>query len=180
MISGRTRIAGVIGDPVRHSLSPTIHNAAFAASGLDWVFLAFTVPEGAAGLAVGGMRALGIEGLSVTMPHKGAVIDALDELDEDAAALGAVNCISLGGHGLVGSNTDGAGFLDALRVDEGFDPSGRRCLVVGAGGRGTGSCPGSGAGGRDPGPGSQPVTRPCRAGRRAGRSCGPARLDRCR
>ncbi len=136
MISGRTRVAGVIGDPVRHSLSPAIHNAAFAASGLDWAFLAFTVPQGAAGLAVGGMRALGIEGLSVTMPHKAAVIEALDELDDDARALGAVNCISRGGHGLMGANTDGAGFLDAVRVDEGFDPSGRRCLVVGAGGAG--------------------------------------------
>ena len=136
VISGRTRIAGVIGDPVDHSLSPAIHNAAFAACDLDWAYLAFPVPEGAAGLAVGGMRSLGIEGLSVTMPHKAAVIGALDRLEDDAAALGAVNCIARDSSGLVGANTDGAGFLDALRLDEGFDPAGRRCLVVGAGGAG--------------------------------------------
>jgi shikimate dehydrogenase len=135
-ISGATRVTGVIGDPVRHSLSPTIHNAAFAALGLDWAYLAFEVPEGAAGLAVGGMRALGIEGLSVTMPHKAAVIPALDALSAEAEALGSVNCISRDGPGLLGDSTDGPGFLDALRIDEGVEPAGLRCVVVGAGGAG--------------------------------------------
>jgi shikimate dehydrogenase len=135
-ISGATRVAGVMGDPVRHSLSPTIHNAAFAALGLDWAYLAFEVPEGAAGLAVGGMRALGIEGLSVTMPHKAAVIPALDALSAEAEALGSVNCISRDGPGLLGDSTDGPGFLDALRIDEGVEPAGLRCVVVGAGGAG--------------------------------------------
>jgi shikimate dehydrogenase len=135
-ISGATRVAGVIGDPVRHSLSPAIHNAAFAALGLDWAYLAFEVPEGAAGLAVGGMRALGIEGLSVTMPHKAAVIPALDALSAEAEALGSVNCISRDGPGLLGDSTDGPGFLDALRIDEGVEPAGLRCVVVGAGGAG--------------------------------------------
>ncbi|MGH9275721.1 MAG: shikimate dehydrogenase, partial [Acidimicrobiales bacterium] len=69
MISGATRSAGVIGLPIRHSLSPAIFNAAFAASGLDWAYLAFEVPEGAAGLAMAGVRSLGLEGVSVTMPH---------------------------------------------------------------------------------------------------------------
>ena len=78
MITGHTRTAGVIGTPIRHSLSPAIFNAAFGAAGLDWIYLAFDVPEGAAGLALGGMRALGIDGLSVTMPHKGAVLEGLD------------------------------------------------------------------------------------------------------
>jgi shikimate dehydrogenase len=126
----------VIGWPARHSLSPVIHNAALGACGLDWVYVAFEVPEGAAGLAVGGMRSLGIEGLSVTMPHKAAVIGALDVLTPDAEALGAVNCISRDGPGLLGDNTDGIGFLDALRIDEGVDPAGMRCVVVGAGGAG--------------------------------------------
>jgi shikimate dehydrogenase len=134
VISGTTRGAGVIGQPVRHSLSPTVFNAAFAASGLDWAYLAFEVPEGAAGLAMAGMRALGLEGLSVTMPHKSAVMDALDELSADAAELGAVNCVVRRGSTLVGHNTDGPGFLDALRVDEGIDVAGRRFAVVGAGG----------------------------------------------
>jgi shikimate dehydrogenase len=136
VITGHTRAAGVIGTPIRHSLSPAIFNAAFAAAGLDWTYLAFDVPEGAAGLALAGMRALGLEGLSVTMPHKSAVLDGLDELSPDAAALGAVNCISRRGALLRGENTDGPGFLDALRVDEGIDVAGLRCVVVGAGGAG--------------------------------------------
>jgi shikimate dehydrogenase len=134
MITGNTRSAGVIGLPIRHSLSPAIFNAAFAASGLDWAYLAFEVPEGAAGLAMAGVRALGLEGVSVTMPHKAAVLDALDGLSEDAAALGAVNCVVRRGAELVGHNTDGPGLLDALRLDEGIEPEGRRFAVVGAGG----------------------------------------------
>ncbi len=136
MITGSTRAAGVIGLPIRHSLSPALFNAAFTASGLDWAYLAFEVPEGAAGLAMAGMRALGLEGLSVTMPHKAAVIDALDDLTDDAAALGAVNCVARQGVRLVGHNTDGVGLLDALRLDEGIDVDGRRFAVLGAGGAG--------------------------------------------
>jgi shikimate dehydrogenase len=136
VLTGHTRAAGVIGSPIRHSLSPVIFNAAFGAAGLDWAYLAFDVPEGAAGLAMGGMRALGLEGLSVTMPHKAAVIDALDGLSDDAEALGAVNCITRRGALLHGDNTDGPGFIDALQIDEGIAVSGSRCAVVGAGGAG--------------------------------------------
>lgn len=136
MISATTRAAGVIGQPIRHSLSPAIFNAAFEASGLDWAYLAFEVPEGAAGLAMGGMRSLGLDGLSVTMPHKAAVIDGLDDLTEDAAALGAVNCIARVGTRLVGHNTDGAGFVDSLLIDEGIEVEGLRVAVLGAGGAG--------------------------------------------
>ncbi len=134
MPTGATRSAGVIGLPVRHSLSPVIFNAAFAAAGLDWAYLAFEVPDGAAGLAMAGVRALGLEGVSVTMPHKAAVLPALDELTDDAEALGAVNCVTRRGTTLVGHNTDGSGFVDALRIDEGIDPTGRTFAVVGAGG----------------------------------------------
>lgn len=136
MITAATRSVGVIGDPIRHSLSPTIFNAAFAACGLDWAYLAFEVPEGAAGLAMAGVRALGLEGVSVTMPHKAAVLDALDELSDDAAALGAVNCVVRRGSTLVGHNTDGAGLVDALTIDEGLELRDRRFAVVGAGGAG--------------------------------------------
>lgn len=132
--TAHTKVAYVIGDPIRHSLSPTIHNAAFAALGLDWVFLAAEVPAGHGAAAVEGMRTLGIGGMSVTMPHKAEVIDALDRVTPVAATLGAVNSVSWEGAALVGDNTDGGGLLDALRHDEGFDPAGRRCLVVGAGG----------------------------------------------
>jgi shikimate dehydrogenase len=127
-------VAGVIGDPVRHSLSPVLHNAAFEALGLDWVYLAFEVPAGEAKAAVEGMRALGIDGLSVTMPHKTDVAAAVDRLSPTAQRLGAVNTVVRHGGVLVGESTDGAGFVDALRSDEGFDPAGRRCLVFGAGG----------------------------------------------
>ena len=112
-----------------------MHNAAFRSSGLDWAFLAFEVAAGEAPAAVSGARALGIEGLAVTMPHKAAVVTAVDRLSPVAEALGAVNTVvRLPGGLLAGDNTDGAGFLEALRGDEGFDPAGRRCLVVGAGG----------------------------------------------
>ena len=129
-------MAGVIGSPIRHSLSPVLHNAAFRALDLDWVFLAFEVQEGEAAAAVEGARALGIEGLSVTMPHKADVIAAIDKLSPTAEKLGAVNTITRQGSVLLGESTDGAGFLDALRQDEGFDPAGRRCVVFGAGGAG--------------------------------------------
>ena len=142
MITGHTRAAGVIGTPIRHSLSPAIFNAAFAAAGLDWAYLAFDVPEGAAGLALGGMRALGLDGLSVTMPHKAAVLDGLDELSPDAEALGAVNCISRRGALLRGDNTDGPGLIDSLRVDDGIDVDGLRVRGGRRRGRRAGRSPG--------------------------------------
>jgi shikimate dehydrogenase len=127
-------VAAVIGDPVAHSLSPTIHNAAFAATGLDWIFVALPVPAGATDIALAGARALGIAGLSVTTPHKDAAGTAVDRCDGDAARLDAVNCVVREGSLLVGHNTDGPGFVDSLRDDEGLDPAGHRALVLGAGG----------------------------------------------
>ena len=124
----------MIGDPVRHSLSPVIHNAAFAEAGLDWAFVAFEVVAGDAPAAITGAKALGIDGLSVTMPHKATVIEALDRLTPTAERLGAVNAIVREGIELVGHSTDGAGLVDALAYDEGFSPEGRACVVVGAGG----------------------------------------------
>ena len=127
----------MIGSPVRHSLSPAIHNAAFRSLGLDWAYLAFEVPPAAVGGALAGVRALGLEGLSVTMPHKETVAAGVDRLSPVAEALGAVNTVvRRSGAVLVGENTDGLGFVDALRSDHGLDPAGRRCLVVGAGGAG--------------------------------------------
>jgi len=133
-LTGATRLAGVIGDPVRHSLSPILHNAAFRACGLDWAYLAFEVAAGSGGAAVAAMRTLDLGGLSVTMPHKGDVAAAVDRLSPVARRLGAVNCVHWEGDDLVGENTDGAGFLRSLAEDAGFEPKGRRCLVVGAGG----------------------------------------------
>jgi shikimate dehydrogenase len=131
--TGATRLAAVIGSPVRHSLSPVLHNAAFAATGLDWVYVALDVREGTVPDALAGVRALGIGGLSVTMPHKEAVAAACDRLSDDAAVLGAVNCVVLDDGELVGHNTDGPGFVAALAAD-GVTVASRRCVVLGAGG----------------------------------------------
>ena len=131
---GATRLAAVIGSPVRHSRSPAILNAAFRAAGIHWAFLAFEVVEAEAAAAVGAMRSLGLGGLSVTMPLKEAVIPALDGLSEDAAALRAVNCVAWDGDRLVGHNTDGAGLVRSLSVDHGIEVAGRSCVVLGAGG----------------------------------------------
>lgn len=132
-VSGTTRVGAVIGDPVAHSLSPIIHNAAFAATGFDGVFVALPVRPAELGAAIAGVRALDLLGLSVTMPHKEAVISHLDDVGHDAAALHAVNCVVRSGDRLVGTNTDGAGFVDALSAAS-VDLSGSRVLVLGAGG----------------------------------------------
>ncbi len=132
-VTGSTRLAAVIGDPIAHSRSPVLFNAAFAATGLDWVYVALRVPTGAGADAARSMRTLGISGMSVTMPHKEDVIGALDELTDTARALGAVNFIANRDGHLVGHNTDGAGFIASLaEVD--FDPSGSSVVVLGAGG----------------------------------------------
>ena len=135
MISGATRLAAVIGDPVEHSLSPAVHNAAFESLGIDCVFLAFKVGSAELAPALSGLRAIRVEGLSVTMPHKAAVVPLLDRLTADAQTIGAVNCVTREGLDLVGHNTDGDGLVDALR-EAAFEPAGKRCLVLGAGGAG--------------------------------------------
>ena len=133
MISATTKVAAVIGDPIEHSRSPAIHNAAFEASGLDWVYVALRVASADLADAVAGFRAMGIAGLSVTTPHKTSIVSLLDRSSPSAETLGAVNCVTRDGEDLVGHNTDGDGLVDAL-LETGFDPRGRRCLVLGAGG----------------------------------------------
>lgn len=124
----------MIGHPVRHSLSPVIQNAAFAAAELDWVFVALDVAPGRGASAVEAMRAVGIDGLSVTMPHKADVAGAVDLLAPGAAALGVVNCVQRAGDRLIGHNTDGDGFVSALLAETGKEPTGLSCLVIGGGG----------------------------------------------
>ena len=104
--TGATRLAAVIGDPVRHSLSPTLMNAAFAAAGLDWTYVALEVAQSHLPDALVGVRALGISGLSVTMPHKESAAACVDLLSPTAERLGAVNCIVNDGGVLTGHNTD--------------------------------------------------------------------------
>jgi shikimate dehydrogenase len=130
-----TRVAAVIGQPVRHSRSPAIHNAAFAAAGLDWTYMAFEVAVGDAAEALDAMRVLRLGGLSVTMPHKAAVAAAVDEVSDSVAVLGAANCVvPLADGRLRAENTDVNGFLAALKEDAGISPAGRRVVIIGAGG----------------------------------------------
>ena len=130
----RTELVGVIGDPVRHSLSPVLHNAAFAALGLDWAYVAFPVARTDVAVALAGARALGMRGLSVTMPHKEAVARAADQRSRAVERLGAANTVVVRSGIAVAETTDGAGLLDDLRENAGFDATGRTCAVVGAGG----------------------------------------------
>lgn len=134
-LTGATKVAGIIGDPVGHSRSPAIWNAAFAATRVDWVFVAFPVPAGEAATALAGARALGLAAVTVTMPHKAAAAAACDELTDAAARVGAVNAILRQGTRLLGDSTDGPGFVQSL-ADDDVDPRGLRCLVLGAGGAG--------------------------------------------
>ena len=129
-VSGETRLCAVIGDPVRHSLSPRIHNAAYEALGLDRVYVALPVPAGRGAAAVRAMVDLGIDGLNVTMPHKEEAATACDVLSADASALRSVNTVVRRADGaLVGDSTAGEGFLRAL-ADAGCDPTGRRARAV--------------------------------------------------
>jgi len=130
----QTKICGVIGDPIGHSLSPRMQNAAFAALGLDYLYLPFQVPPARLAEAIAGVRGLGLLGLNVTIPHKQAVIKYLDRLSPEAELIGAVNTIHNTGSELIGYNTDGRGFVAALRQEAQVEPDGQRVVVLGAGG----------------------------------------------
>lgn len=132
-ISARTKVVGLLGYPVAHSFSPPMHNAAFKALGLDWVYLAFNVEPRWLPAAVDGIRALGFMGVNVTIPHKEAILSFLDEIDPLAELIGAVNTVVVKEGKLVGYNTDASGFWRSLK-EEGVDPKGRQALILGAGG----------------------------------------------
>ena len=132
-ISGKTQVCAVIGDPIKHSLSPIIQNAAFDYLNLDFVFLAFQVEAADLKKSIDGIRGLGIHGLNVTMPHKSAVIDCLDEVNSTVKFLSSVNTILNRDGILSGYNTDGVGALNALK-ENGVALSGKKVLLLGAGG----------------------------------------------
>lgn len=139
-ISGRTRVAGVIGWPVEHSLSPVLHAAGFASLDIDWTYVAFPTPPDSVQRVVEAARTLGIAGLSVTMPHKTAVVDLCDALTDSARVLQSVNTIEFRSDGRsIGHSTDGDGLVDSLR-HEGVDPTSRDVLVLGFGGAGRAVC----------------------------------------
>lgn len=137
-MDGETQLVGVMGWPIGHSLSPVMHNAAFDVLRMNWRYVPLPVHPSRVGAAIEGLKALGFRGCNVTVPHKEAVVPHIDEISPRVARFGAVNTLILrrdegGGCTIHGENTDVAGFVHALRQG-GFDPHGRRALVVGAGG----------------------------------------------
>lgn len=133
-IFGTTRVLGILGWPVGHSMSPIMQNAALAVLGLDYVYVPFAVPPEGLAAAVIGLKALGVDGFNVTIPHKSAIVPLLTRLSPEAELIGAVNTVKREGNELVGYNTDCSGFIKSLRADLGSDPAGSRVLVLGAGG----------------------------------------------
>jgi len=132
-ISGKTKVCAIIGDPVEHSLSPVIQNAAFKELGLNLIYVAFTVTTRELQTAILGARSLGIRGLNVTMPHKKAVINYLDEVDSTAKSIGAVNTVINNNGRLIGYNTDGNGAIIALQKN-GVYLKEKKLVLLGAGG----------------------------------------------
>lgn len=125
---------GIFGYPIVHSLSPVLHNAAFAKLGLDFVYLSFPVKPEDLEDAVKAIKSLNMVGVNVTIPHKRKVLDYLDEVDHEARMMTSVNTILHQDGRLIGYNTDGEGFLESLRREGEFDPQGKRTFVIGAGG----------------------------------------------
>jgi len=129
-----TSIAAVIGDPVKHSLSPVIHNVGFRSLGIDWVYVACEVKEGEAQSALDAMKTLGLRGLSVTMPHKTAIASLVDAVSAASQALHSVNTVEVAADGsLIGHSTDGDGLVASLK-EQGVSVNGQTILILGAGG----------------------------------------------
>lgn len=133
MITGTTKIVGLLGWPVEHSLSPAMHNATFCALGLDYEYLAFAVSPQELPQALAGAKALGFSGLNVTIPHKVKIIPYLDGIDRSAELVGAVNTVVFEDGRAIGHNTDADGFVNSLRAEK-VAIAGKRAVVLGAGG----------------------------------------------
>jgi shikimate dehydrogenase len=135
-IDGETRVAGVFGDPIEHSASPQMHNAAFEHLGMNWCYLPFAVKPASLEAALRGVRDMNFVGVNLTVPHKIFALNLVDKVDPHAQQLGAVNTVHVVGGKLIGYNTDGYGLVMALREDFGFELKGRRVMILGAGGAG--------------------------------------------
>lgn len=133
-ITGKTKITGILGDPIGHTLSPAMQNAAFMHMGLDWVYAPFHVKPDSLKKAIEGIRALNLAGVNVTVPHKSAVLKYLDEIDGLAKEIGAVNTVVNKNGKLVGENTDIHGYIQSLTEDAGFVVKNRKIIILGAGG----------------------------------------------
>lgn len=133
-VTGKSKIYGVIGKPIAHSLTPVALNAAFESEGVNAINVPFLVDPADLKTVVDGFRAAGIQGFIVTAPHKETILEHLDGLDESARALGAANVIHADGPSLIGYNTDGDGYVRSIRQDSDFEPSGSVAVLIGAGG----------------------------------------------
>ena len=133
-ISGNTKVIAIFGDPISHTMSPAMHNAAFAEMGLDYVYVPFHVKPEELGSAVRGLKALGFAGANITVPHKERVLEFLDEVDPFAGKLDAVNTIVNHDGKLIGYNTDGRGLMESLKEESALDPVGKRAVILGTGG----------------------------------------------
>ncbi|WP_066637661.1 shikimate dehydrogenase [Desulfolucanica intricata] len=133
-ISGSTKLCGIIGNPVEHSLSPVMHNAAFLTAGLNYAYVPYRVSKECLADAVSAVRALNMVGVNITVPHKQAVINYLDEISTEAKLFGAVNTVVNQKGSLIGYNTDGQGFVRSIKEQAEFSPDGKSILILGAGG----------------------------------------------
>lgn len=133
-IDSNTLLFGVIGDPIRHSKSPIMMNRAFRETGINGVYTAFHVTSDRIGDFAAGVRAMGIRGVNVTIPHKLDIMSVLDEIDASAQAIGAVNTIVNDAGRLIGYNTDGIGYVRSLKEEAERELAGKRIVVIGAGG----------------------------------------------
>ena len=138
-ISGNTKLTGLLGSPVAHSISPLMHNESFRVLGLDYVYLCFDVKENCLKTAVEGLKACGIRGFNVTMPNKNRIVSLMDHLSPAASLIGAVNTVINDGGVLTGCNTDGVGFMRSAHA-AGYDIIGQEMTVLGNGGAATAVC----------------------------------------
>lgn len=138
-ITGHTRLTALLGSPVAHSISPLMHNEAFQLFDLDYTYLCFEVNEETLPAAVDGLKACGIRGFNLTMPNKNKIVELLDELSPAARLIGAVNTVVNDDGHLTGYNTDGVGYMQAVK-DAGYDITGKTITIMGAGGAATAIC----------------------------------------
>ena len=138
-ITGHTRLTALLGSPVAHSISPLMHNEAFQLLDLDYTYLCFEVNEETLPAAVDGLKACGIRGFNLTMPNKNKIVELLDELSPAARLIGAVNTVVNDDGHLTGYNTDGVGYMQAVK-DAGYDITGKAITIMGAGGAATAIC----------------------------------------
>ena len=134
LLSGKSKIYGILGDPVAHSLSPLMHNFAFDRYDIDAVYVPFNVATNSLSMAVGGLRALNVAGFNVTIPHKESIVPLLDHIDPVAKLIGAVNTVVNDCGSLIGYNTDASGFMRAVQAELNFTPHNKEVLFLGAGG----------------------------------------------